>query len=64
MNARSRTIASVALVVIGAVLLFAGTATFYARNQVLQEEKFGDRATAALRDSDIRHLVSREIVVN
>ena len=44
-----------ALVVIGAVWLFAGTATFYARNQVLREDKFADRATTALGESDVGH---------
>jgi hypothetical protein len=55
---------SIVLVVVGAVLLFAGTATLYAREEVIDREAFADRAVAALDDDGVRHLVSREIVVN
>jgi hypothetical protein len=64
MDRRTRNLASLVLVVVGAVLLLAGVLTYYARSQVLDQEAFGDHADAALRDSGVRHLVSREIVVN
>ena len=56
--------ASIVLVVVGALLLFAGTVTLYAREEVIDREAFADRAVAALDDDGVRHLVSREIVVN
>src|SRR5829696_2683380 len=55
---------SIVLAVIGAVLLFAGTVTLYAREEVIDREAFADRAVAALDDDGVRRLVSREIVVN
>ena len=55
---------SIVLVVVGAVLLFAGTIALYAREEVIDREAFADRAVAALDDDGVRHLVSREIVVN
>jgi hypothetical protein len=61
---RTRNIAGVILVVVGAVLLFAGTIAFYAREQLINQEAFADRAVEALEDDGVRHLVSREIVVN
>ena len=64
MSHQSRNLASIALVVVGAVLLVAGAITFYAREQVIQEDEFADRATAALEDDEVRRLVSQEIVVN
>src|SRR5829696_1322275 len=61
---RTRGIAGAALVVVGAVLLFAGTIAFYAREQLIDQDAFADRAVEALEDDGVRHLVSREIVVN
>ena len=55
---------SVVLVVLGAVLLFAGVIALYAREEIIDREAFADRAVAALDDDGLRHLVSREIVVN
>src|SRR5215208_6162852 len=55
---------SIVLAVIGAVLLFVGSVTFYAREEVIDREAFADRAVAALNDDGVRALVSREIVVN
>ncbi len=52
------------LVVLGAVLLFAGVIALYAREEIIDREAFADRAVAALDDDGLRHLVSREIVVN
>ncbi len=61
---RARAVAGVVLVVLGAVLLFAGTIAFYAREEVIDSEAFADRAVEALEDDGLRHLVGREIVVN
>jgi len=61
---RTRGIAGAALVVVGAVLLFAGTIAFYAREQLIDQDAFADRAVEALEDDGVRHLVSRGIVVN
>ena len=61
---RTRDIAAVVLVVLGAVLLFAGTITFYAREEIIDQEAFADRAVEALDDDGLRRVVGREIVVN
>jgi hypothetical protein len=60
----TRLTTSIVLVVLGAVLLFAGTIALYAREEIIDREAFADRAVAALDDDGVRHLVSREIVVN
>jgi hypothetical protein len=60
----ARAVASVVLVVLGAVLLFAGTIAFYAREQVIDQEAFADRALEALDDDGLRTVVGRQIVVN
>jgi hypothetical protein len=60
----TRLTASVILVVLGAILLFAGAVTLYAREEIIDREAFADRAVAALDDEGVRHLVAREIVVN
>ncbi len=60
----TRLTASIAVVVIGAVLLLVGMVTFYAREEVIDEQAFANRAVAALDDDGVRHLVAREIVVN
>jgi hypothetical protein len=60
----TRLTASVVLVVLGAILLFAGAVTLYAREEIIDREAFADRAVAALDDEGVRHLVAREIVVN
>ena len=56
--------ASVVLVVLGSVLLFAGVVALYAREEVIDREAFADRALTALDDDDVRNLVAREIVIN
>jgi hypothetical protein len=61
---RARAIGSVVLIVLGAVLLFAGIIAFYAREQVIDRDEFADRAVEALDDGGLRRVVSREIVVN
>jgi hypothetical protein len=47
---RTRGVASVALVILGAALLLAGGVTYYLRTQVLEPDAFADRAQAALDD--------------
>jgi hypothetical protein len=60
---RSRATASVVMLVIGAVLLIAGTLAFYAREQIVDREAFANRAVDALEDDGVRRLVGREIVI-
>jgi hypothetical protein len=55
---------SIILVVLGAVLLLAGTLTLYAREEIVEPDAFADRAVAALDDDGVRHVVARQIVVN
>jgi hypothetical protein len=43
-SSRSRGTASVVMLVIGAVLLIAGTVAFYAREQIVDREAFANRA--------------------
>jgi hypothetical protein len=61
---RTRGVASVVLVVLGAALLLAGGITYYLRTQILDQDAFADRAVAALDDDRVRNVVGREIVVN
>lgn len=61
---RTRGVASVALVILGAALLLAGGVTYYLRTQILEPDAFADRAQAALEDDQVRKVVGREIVVN
>ena len=58
----SRSIASVVLIVLGALLLVAGTVAFYAREQVIDRRAFADRAVEALDEDELREVVGREIV--
>jgi hypothetical protein len=58
-----RTTASIALAVLGAVLLLVGVIALYARSQIIDEDAFADRAAAALEDDGVRELVSQQIVV-
>ncbi len=60
---RSRTTASVVMLVIGAVLLIAGTVALYAREQIVDREAFANRTIEALDDDGVRTVVGREIVV-
>jgi hypothetical protein len=59
---RARRIASVALAILGGLILLAGLLAHYARTQVLDGEHFADRAEAALEDDAVRDLVSDQIV--
>jgi hypothetical protein len=61
---RTRGVAAVVLIVLGGVLLFAGTIAFYAREEIIDREAFADRALVALDDDGLRRVVGREIVVN
>jgi hypothetical protein len=63
-SSRTRGVASVVLVVLGAALLLAGGVTYYLRTQILDQDAFADRAVAALDDDGVRKVVGREIVVN
>jgi hypothetical protein len=60
---RSRATASVVMLVIGAVLLIAGTVAFYAREEIVDREAFANRAVSALDDDGVRTVVGREIVI-
>jgi hypothetical protein len=60
---RSRGTASVVMLVIGAILLIAGTVAFYAREQIVDREAFANRAVEALEDDGVRTVVGREIVI-
>jgi hypothetical protein len=57
------TTASVVLIVVGVLFLLSGTVAFYARQQLIDERAFADRAVAALDDDRVRHVVGRELVV-
>jgi hypothetical protein len=63
-SAGYRPLISVALIVLGALLLFVGTIAFYARTEVINRDAFADRASVALEDDGLRKVVRREIVVN
>jgi hypothetical protein len=60
----TRATASVVLILVGAVLLLAGTIALYARERVIDTDAFADNAVAALDDDGVRTLVGRELVVN
>ena len=51
------------MLVIGAVLLIAGTLAFYAREQIIDREAFANRSLDALEDDGVRRVVGREIVI-
>jgi hypothetical protein len=61
---RARSMASVGLVVVGAILIFFGTVALYLREQVVDRDAFADRAVAALEDDDVSQFVGRQVVVN
>jgi hypothetical protein len=60
----TRAVISVVLIVLAAVLLFAGTIAFYVRSEIVAKESFADRSVAALNDDGLRKVVSRELVVH
>jgi hypothetical protein len=58
-----RTTASVALAVIGAVLVVLGTVLLYARTEIIDDQAFADHAVEALDDDELRTVVATEITV-
>jgi hypothetical protein len=63
-SAKTRAMTSVVLVVVGGVLLLVGVLALYAREHVIDQESFADRAADALADDEVRSVVTRELVVN
>jgi hypothetical protein len=61
---RTRATASIVLVIVGGVFLFIGAIALYAREEIIDQNAFADRAVTALDDDGVRHLVSRELVAN
>ena len=64
MSEHSRGIASTVLVVLGAILLLAGTIAYYGRTEIIAREAFADHAVEALQNDGVRELVGQQIVVN
>jgi hypothetical protein len=47
LSMRLRSVASVVLVALGALVLLVGTVTFYVRQEIVDREAFADRALVA-----------------
>ena len=60
---RGRNTISVALAVLGGLVLLVGTVALYARSEIIDEQAFADHAAEALEDDAVRQLVSEQIVV-
>lgn len=60
---RVRSVASIVLAVLGALVLLAGTVAFYVDQEVVDREAFADRALVALEDDGVRTVVRGQIVV-
>jgi hypothetical protein len=60
---RGRTVASIALAVLGALLVFIGAVLLYVRAEIIDERAFADKAAEALATDATRDLISTEIVV-
>jgi hypothetical protein len=56
-----RTIASRLVAVLAALLVVAAVVAGYVRHELLDDQRFSERATQALRDRDIRDVVAREV---
>jgi hypothetical protein len=56
-----RTIASRVVAVLAALLVVAAVVAGYVRHELLDGQRFADRATQALGDRDVRDLVAREV---
>jgi len=56
-----RTIVARVVVVLAALLIVAAAIAGYVRHELLVADRFSDRATAALKDRDVRDLVAREV---
>ena len=54
---------SIALIVVSTVLAVAGGVMLYARQEIIDEKAFVDRASESLERDEVREVVSREIVV-
>jgi hypothetical protein len=58
---RTRLAVSIALTVIGAVLLLVGGLALYLRQEIVDEDAFAERATQTLQEDAVSHAVSREL---
>ena len=58
---RTRLAGSIALTVIGALLLLVGGVALYARQEIVDEDAFAQRASDTLEQDAVRHAVSREL---
>jgi hypothetical protein len=61
---RSRLAASIGLTVIGAVLLLIGGLALYAREEIVDQDAFAERATETLEQEAVAHAVSRELAAD
>jgi len=61
-SARTRRVASIALVVIGCVLALAGGVAFYAREQIFDSDAFADNAAETLKDDQVQQALADPIV--
>ncbi len=62
MSARTRRVASIALVVIGCVLALAGGVAYYAREQIFDSDAFADNAAETLKDDQVQQALADPIV--
>ena len=62
-SGRGRNTGSIALAVIGAILAVIGTLLLYVRLEIIDPDAFADHAVEALKDDQVRDVVSTEIVV-
>ena len=62
-SGRGRNTGSIALAVIGAILAVVGTLLLYIRVEIIDPDAFADHAVEALKDDQVRDVVSTEIVV-
>ena len=58
---RTRLAASIALAVIGAALLVVGGLALYAREEIVDQDAFAQRATQTLDDDAVGHAIAREL---
>jgi hypothetical protein len=61
-SARTRRVASIALVVIGCVLALAGGVAYYAREQIFDSDAFADNAAETLKDDQVQQALADPIV--
>ncbi len=60
---RARTLLSVVLTIVGAALLAPAAVALYVREQVVEPDRFAERAVLALDEPGVRNAVEREVVV-